>query len=61
MGNILIVTTRLIALLQQAAGLSALLKTAHTEGRDLTDAELAQVESGYVAEHNKLDADIAAD
>lgn len=60
MPNALIATNTLIALVQQALTLSGLLKTAQTEGRDLTDAELAQIQSDYTAAHSQLDADIAA-
>jgi hypothetical protein len=60
MGNALIATNTLITLVQQTLQLSTLLKTAQTEGRDLTDAELAQIQSDYVAAHSQLDQDIAA-
>ena len=61
MSNILIATNLLTTLLQQGLSISSLLTQAKTEGRDdLTDAELAQVQSAYDAANNKLSQDIAA-
>jgi hypothetical protein len=58
--NVIIALNALAGILQQATSLNALLTQAQTEGRDLTDAELAQVLSDYQAAHTKLDQDIAA-
>jgi hypothetical protein len=43
MGNVLILSELLLQWLDKAMQVSQLLKTAHAEGRGITDAEMAQL------------------
>lgn len=60
MGNSVILINLLLGLLDRAGAISSLLKTAQTEGRDITEAELDQIVAGDDAARAALDAAIKA-
>lgn len=56
MGNTLLMTQLLLATVQQAVQLSAVLNRAAAEGRDVTDAEIDLMRAGAVAATDALAA-----
>ena len=60
MGNAVVVGSIIAQLLQEALQYQATLNQANSENRDITDAELAQIQAQYDGDDQKLSADIAA-
>lgn len=58
-GNALILTNLILQALQRTQGYAALLNTAHTEVRDVTEAELDELLAQDTAVSDALKAEIA--